>query len=32
MSSKITAGAPLPELDLPLAGGGDVHLGGQRDG
>ncbi len=32
MSSKITAGAPLPELDLPLAGGGEVHLGGQRDG
>ena len=32
MSSKPTAGAPLPELDLPLAGGGEVHLGGPRDG
>ncbi len=31
MSEKITSGGPLPELDLPLAGGGDVHLGGGKD-
>ena len=29
MTTKITAGAPLPELDLPLAGGGDIHIGGE---
>ena len=31
MSEKITSGGPLPELDLPLAGGGEVHLGGGKD-
>ena len=32
MSEKIKSGGPLPELDLPLAGGGEVRLGGARDG
>ena len=32
MSNKITSGAAFPELDLPLAGGGQMHLGGAKDG
>ena len=32
MSEKIKSGGPLPELELPLAGGGEVRLGGARDG
>ncbi len=32
MSQKLTAGAPFPETELALAGGGTVKLGGPRDG
>ena len=28
MSSKIEAGAPMPEMALPKVGGGTVQLGG----
>jgi len=31
MSEKITAGSDMPEFDLPLVGGGKVHIGGQRE-
>jgi len=29
MTTKIAAGAPLPDIDLPLVGGGDIHIGGE---
>jgi len=32
MSSKLDAGAAMPELSLPKVGGGDVRIGGKRDG
>lgn len=32
MSKKLAAGSPMPELDLPLAGGGRVRVGGVRQG
>lgn len=31
MSEKIAAGSDMPEFDLPLVGGGKVHIGGQRE-
>ncbi len=31
MSEKISAGSEMPEFDLPLIGGGNVHIGGKRD-
>ncbi len=31
MNAKIQAGAPMPEFDLPLVGGGSAHVGGARD-
>ncbi len=31
MSEKITAGSAMPEFDLPLVGGGNIHIGGKRD-
>ncbi|MHA1113896.1 MAG: redoxin domain-containing protein, partial [Alphaproteobacteria bacterium] len=27
-SAKLTSGSAFPEIDLPLVGGGEVHLGG----
>lgn len=32
MATKLPAGSNLPEMTLPTVGGGDVRLGGQRDG
>ncbi len=32
MSEKLGAGAAMPEITLPKVGGGDVKLGGARDG
>lgn len=32
MAEKLEAGAAMPEMDLPLAGGGTVHIGGPREG
>lgn len=32
MSSKLDAGAAMPELSLSKVGGGDVRIGGKRDG
>ena len=31
MAEKLEAGAAMPEMDLPLAGGGTVHIGGPRE-
>jgi len=32
MSEKLAAGGDLPEMTLPATGGGEVRLGGKRDG
>lgn len=32
MGNKIAAGADLPEMTLPTVGGGEVQIGGSRDG
>jgi peroxiredoxin len=32
MSNKLPAGTALPEMTLPAVGGGEVRLGGTRDG
>jgi len=31
MSNKLEAGGTMPEMDLPLVGGGTAHVGGPRD-
>ncbi len=31
MSTKIKSGGRMPEMDLPLVGGGRAHLGGRRE-
>jgi peroxiredoxin len=32
MSNKLPAGSAMPEITMPAVGGGDVRLGGARDG